>query len=139
MVAQNRWITRQALLDSKADFNVPVTPKTKALFVDYLWQTYKYGQMDIKRNFGYAVNPDEATLLVYFDAGHEGIMYILHLMYKTKTPGVFHSISFCKPLPGTLWQECSTLGIRWGIQSFKTNRTSDHLVWVFHQDQSTIG
>lgn len=68
-----------------------MTPTTKALFVDYLWQTYRYGKMDIKRNFGYAVNPNDATLLVYFDAGHEGIMYICHLMYETKTPGIFHT------------------------------------------------
>ena len=79
------------MIDSKADFNFPVSPTTKALFVDYLWQTHRYGKMDIKRNFGYAINPNDATLLVYFDAGHEGIMYICPLQYETNTPGLFHS------------------------------------------------
>ena len=47
--------------------------------------------MDIRRKFGLPINPDVATLLVYFDAGHEGEMYVCHLQYETGTPGVFHS------------------------------------------------
>ena len=74
-----RWITRLALIETKANFLRPVSPKTKDLFVDYLWQVHCFSKMDIKRNFGLAMNPDAATLLVYFDAGHEGEMYVCHL------------------------------------------------------------
>ena len=59
------------------------------LFIDYLWQIHCFGKMDIKRNFGLALNPDKATLLVYFDAGHEGEMYIFHLQYETDIPGKY--------------------------------------------------
>ena len=47
--------------------------------------------MDIKRNFGLALNPEKANLLVYFDAGHEGEMYIFHLQYETYEPGKYHT------------------------------------------------
>ena len=86
-----RWITRLALIESKASFLQPVSTKIKELFIDYLWQVHCFGQIDIKRNFGLAVDPNKATLLIYFDAGHAGEMYVCHLQYETATPGVFHT------------------------------------------------
>ena len=86
-----RWITRLALEESKATFLQPVSDKIKALFVDYLWQICCFGKMDIKRNFGIAINPEKATLVVYFDAGHEGELCIFHLQYETDKQGVFHT------------------------------------------------
>ena len=47
--------------------------------------------MDIKRNFGLALYPEQATLLVYFDAGHEGEMFLFHLQYETNVPGKYHT------------------------------------------------
>ena len=86
-----RWITRLALEESKAVFLQPVSHTIKVLFIDYLWQVCCFGKMDIKRNFGIAINPEKATLLVYFDAGHEGELCIFHLQYETDKPGIYHT------------------------------------------------
>ena len=86
-----RWITRLALEETKATFLDKVSDKIKALFVDYLWQIHCFGDMDIQRNFGVAINPERATLLVYFDAGHEGELCIFHLQYETDKQGKFHT------------------------------------------------
>ena len=66
-------------------------PGTVFLDIDYLWPVFRFGQLDIKRNFGFAKHPKQATLIVYFDAGHEGEMFLFHLQYETETPGKYHT------------------------------------------------
>jgi hypothetical protein len=44
-----------------------------------------------KKKLGLALYPEKATLLVYFDAGHEGEMYLFHLQYETNEPGKYHT------------------------------------------------
>ena len=36
-------------------------------------------------------HPKQATLIVYFDAGHEGEMFLFHLQYETDNPGEYHT------------------------------------------------
>ena len=36
-------------------------------------------------------HPKQATLIVYFDAGHEGEMFLFHLQYETDIPGKYHT------------------------------------------------
>jgi hypothetical protein len=95
-----QWITRLALEESKATFLQPVSHPTKKLFIDYLWQKYCFWQMGIKRNFGLALHPEKATLLVYFDAGHEGKMYLFYLQYETNEP---ENTTQNSSSPATVW------------------------------------
>ena len=91
LMGYGRWITRLALVESKGVFLLPVSKWIRDLFLDFLWQVFKFGQVEIIRNKGLAKDPRQATLVAYFDAGHEGEVYVLHLVYETEIRGLFHS------------------------------------------------
>ena len=85
-----RWVTRQALLDTKGVFQAEVAPATKALFFNYIHQVSMYGRLKFKRNFGLARDPRQAHILAYYDAGSGGELYVIYIIYETTTKGVWH-------------------------------------------------
>ena len=47
--------------------------------------------MNFKRNKKNAINPKQAHLNVYVDAGGHAKMYVIHLLYETDVKGTFVS------------------------------------------------
>ena len=87
LAGYGHYTTHLAMIDTGAVFAKEVT---KEKFLDYLYQLGQFRKMSLVRNHGRAVRSDDATLLVYFDAGRDGITLICHLCYETNLTRVFY-------------------------------------------------
>ena len=74
-------VTRMALLDTKGHIEDHVSYEVKTMFIDYLFQRTKAGQLTFARNLKLYADPSAATLMVYTDAGRDAGVVVMHLLY----------------------------------------------------------
>ena len=83
-------VTRMALLDTKGHIEDHVSYEVKNMFLDYLFQRTKAGQLTFARNLKLYADPSAATLMVYTDAGRDAGVVVMHLLYP-RSSGKFYA------------------------------------------------
>ena len=89
LIVMGNYVSRRALIDTKASKTSQVSDQTKNLFITYLHLVSRFGSLKFPRNLKRADQKQKATLLAFADSSALAWMVVIYLLRLDKNKQFF--------------------------------------------------